>query len=179
MVETYGAISINATETDVRQLLDAQVTRSDGATAEISVVHFACHGSSDPTRPGFASLVLVNGKRLSPRVFAASVLGNRFGPLLFINACEAGMAQRLLDDNAGFAAVSLRGGFRGFIAPLWSVDDDAAGAFAHRFYDGALGANAPSVGSVLHDLRRSSESHQDATVFSYVYYGHPQLRLRQ
>ena len=179
MVETYGAISINATETDVRQLLDAQVTRSDGAPAKISVVHFACHGSSDPTRPGFASLVLVNGKRLSPRVFAASVLGNRFGPLLFINACEAGVAQRLLDDNAGFAAVSLRGGFRGFIAPLWSVDDEAAGRFAHRFYGLALGADAPSVGGVLRDLRRSFESHQDATLLSYVYYGHPQLRLRQ
>jgi hypothetical protein len=179
MVEAYGAIPINTTETDVRQLLDAQVTRSDGTPAEINVVHFAGHGSSDPTRPGFVSLVLVNGKRLSPRVFAASVLGSRFGPLLFINACEVGMAQRLLDDNAGFAAVSLRGGFRGFIAPLWSVDDEAAGKFAHRFYDTALGAEALPIGSVLRDLRRSSESQQDATWLSYVYYGHPQLRLQQ
>ncbi|MET0658281.1 MAG: CHAT domain-containing protein, partial [Steroidobacteraceae bacterium] len=116
MVETHGAIAINATEDEVRRLLDAQVERSDGSPAEISIVHFAGHGSGDPTRPGSGGVFLVNGKRLGPRVFAASMLGHRFGPMLFINACEAGMAQRLLDDNAGFAAISLRGGFRGFIA---------------------------------------------------------------
>lgn len=179
MIEAYGAIAVDATEDAVRRLLDAEVRRDDGSPAEIGVLHYAGHGSSDPTRPGSAGLLLVNGKRLSPRAFGATMLGNRFGPLLFINACEAGMAQRLLDDNAGFAAISLRGGFRGFIAPLWAVDDGAAANVARIFYDMSLGPDFREVGSVLRDLRRCSDSDRHATYLSYVYYGHPRLSLRQ
>jgi hypothetical protein len=179
MIDEYGAIAVDATDDDIRRLLDAKITRGDGSPAEIRLVHFAGHGSSDPTRPGDAGLYLVNGKRLSPRVFGASTLGSRFGPLLFINACEAGVAQRLLADNAGFAGMSLRGGFRGFIAPLWSVDDATAGAIAHRFYDDTLGSNALPVGNALRDIRRTFRSSSEhSTALSYVYYGHPRLRLR-
>jgi len=178
MVETHGAIEVNATEDEVRRLLDAELARSDGSPAEIGVVHFAGHAAADPTRPGSAGLFLVNGKRLSPRVFAASMLGRRFGPLLFINACEAGMPQRLLDDNAGFAGTSLRGGFRGFIAPLWIVADTSAGEVARRFYDATLGDVPQPVGGVLRDIRRSANANRDATLLSYVYYGHPHLFLR-
>lgn len=179
MVEAHGAIAINATEDDVRRLLDAEVARGDGSPAEIGVVHYAGHGSSDPTRPGSAGLFLVNGKRLSPRIFGATMLGSRFGPLLFINACEVGMGQRLLDDNAGFAAIALRGGFRGFIAPLWAVRDDGAEQVARQFYERTLGENPGEVGSVLRDLRHVPDTNRDATPISYIYYGHPRLLLRR
>jgi len=177
MVDTYGAIEVDATEDEVGRLLDAQVERRDGSPAEIHLVHFACHGKTDPTRPGDAGLYLVNGRRLSPRVFGASTLGSRNGPLLFINACQAGAAQRLLALNSGFAGISLRGGFRAFIAPLWSVADEPAGAVAHRFYEATLGNEGLPVGDVLRAIRRSSAGARQSTFLSYVFYGHPRLRL--
>jgi CHAT domain-containing protein len=177
MVDAYGAITVEATEDAVRLLLDAKITRNDGSPAEINIVHLACHADSDPTRPGDAGFYLASGRRITPRVFGASKLGSRFGPLLFINACEAGVAQRLLAQTAGFAGVSLRGGFRGFIAPLWSVGDEAASQVAHQFYAAVFGGEIPSVGSVLRDIRRSAMPIHQATPFSYIYYGHPHLRL--
>jgi len=173
MIKAYGAIEVHATEEDVDRLLNANVVRQDGSTAEITVVHFACHGSTNPTVPGSAGLFLTSGKRLVPSVFGGSALGELFGPVLFLNACETGTAQRLLDHDAGFAGTSLRGGFRAFIAPLWSVEDAASADVARRFYEAVLNGTA-SVGSVLHDIRRSSPN---ATTLAYVFYGHPRLRL--
>jgi CHAT domain-containing protein/uncharacterized protein associated with vWA-MoxR-VMAP ternary system len=176
MVEEYGAIEVEATEEGVKRLLYAELARKDGCPAEITILHFAGHGSSNPMLPGSAGLFLLSGKRLSPNVFGASLLGKKFGPLLFLNACEAGMPQRLLADDAGFAGVSLRGGFRGFIGPLWSVDDGAAAEVARRFYEATFRGEA-SVGDVLREIRRSSPTY-DATPLSYVFYGHPRLRLQ-
>jgi len=176
MVRAYGAIAIDATDDDVHQLLAAEIDRRDGSTAEIGVVHFACHGNGDPTEPEHTGLRLISGRRISPRVFGASILARKFGPLMFLNACEVGMPQRLLPEQAGFAATCLRGGFRAFIAPLWSVDDDSAADVAHRFYEATLERGA-LVADVLREIRRSSTA-RDATALSYVYYGHPRLRLQ-
>jgi len=178
MVDAYGAIAVEATEDDMRRLLDAQVARADGSAAEITVVHFACHADGDPTRPGDAGLYLVSGRRVSPRIFGASTLGTKFGPLLFINACEAGVAQRLLAQTAGFAGISLRGGFRGFIAPMWSVEDTTASEIAHRFYGATLNDDALTVGQAMRDVRRSFARDRQSTALSYVFYGHPRLSLR-
>ena len=175
MVQTYGAIGVDATEDAVGQLLNAELVGQDGSPAEITVVHFACHGSTNPMLPGSAGLFLTSGKRLVPDAFGASVLGARFGPILFLNACETGMAQRLLDHDAGFAGRSLRGGFRAFIAPLWSVEDAAAAGIAHRFYEAVLDGNV-SVGNVLRDIRCSPPA-PNATPLAYVFYGHPRLRV--
>jgi hypothetical protein len=176
IVETYGAIGVMASMEQVRRLVDADVTRGDGSRAEIRIVHFACHGRSDPAQPGDAGLLLGSGRRIPPSVFGASRLGRKFGPLLFLNACQVGAGQRLLAEQAGFAAESLRGGFGAFIAPLWSVDDAQASDVAFRFYEATLRNGVPA-GSALREIR-STMSDRAATPIAYVYYGHPRLRLQ-
>jgi hypothetical protein len=172
----YRAIRLTATLDEVDPLFDGTLEH-DGARVDPDVVHFACHGQIDPNNPGFNGIVLNEGnQRLDPIYVAGSRMER---PFVFLNACQIGQATELLDDAGGMAAEFLKTGASGFVAPLWSVDDQVAQDTAVGFYREALDEGVP-VAEVLR--RRRAQFDADAetpqtTHLAYVYYGHPRLLL--
>ena len=89
-----------------------------------------------------------------------------------------GTAASALGQAAGFPGDLIRGGAKGFIAPLWNVDDGLALEIAKRFYDAAFNGSRP-LGEVLYDERQAYDHQNSTTPMAYIYYGHPLMRLRR
>jgi hypothetical protein len=179
----YDAIKLIANASQLKQLLTAQLpVAGDARGAE--AVHFACHGEAISEHPLEAAIILGEGQRMNPIWLTNSPLGKKFGPFLFLNACQVGKAGELLGSFSGFAGESLKGGFRGFLAPLWSVDDGLAHDIALEFYKrvfGNEGTPPEPIASVLRDLRRRFAPDTEkgsASRLAYVFYGHPNLTMR-
>ncbi len=158
-----------------RKCLDALITGQPQA----DTVHFAVHGVSDP-QLNHQSLLLADGTVKQ----AAALVGDytcgdtpRFA-FVFLNACQVGMPGTSLGQAAGFPGVLVRGGARGFLAPLWEVDDQPARAFAEAFYEATLGQNRP-VAEILQAQRNTYRAGGPTTPLAYVYYGNPSLRLHR
>ncbi len=165
-------------------MLYARIPDGGGAHGA-EAVHFACHGEAIGAHPLDAAVILEDGQHLDPDYLTDSPLGAQFRPFLFLNACQVGKAGELLGSFSGFAGESLKGGFRAFLAPLWSVDDRIAHDIAIEFYNRAFGepGTAPEpVAAVLRDLRSRFNPDQEknsATRLAYVFYGHPGLTLHR
>lgn len=183
IVQRYQAVQLAADAPQIKKLLTARLGDADpGHGAE--AVHFACHGEAMQQHALDAAVILADGMRLSPLVFANAPLGKRSSPFLFMNACQVGKASDLLDSFSGFAGEAIKGGFRGFLAPLWSVEDQLARDIALGFYDQVFGdeARAPRpVAEVLREMRaRFADTEPNSlTRLAYVFYGHPGLTLRR
>lgn len=177
----YGAIALTAQEADVKALLDGSLKKNDQVVA-VESIHFACHGQADPSRPEYNYILLNKGRPLSHLLFRAPKVGKTAKPFLFLNACQVGQSGELLGDYSGFAGSSLRAGFRGFVAPLWSVNDVIAEKIALRFYE-LVFESPTSVGEAMRKLRAGYKTGTPAppisTYLAYVYYGHPELILQK
>lgn len=183
LVQRYQAVQLAADAPQIKKLLTARLGDVDpGHGAE--AVHFACHGEALQQHALDAAVILADGMRLSPLVFANAPLGKSSSPFLFMNACQVGKASDLLASFSGFAGEAIKGGFRGFLAPLWSVEDQLARDIALGFYDQVFGdeARAPRpVAEVLREMRaRFADTEPNSlTRLAYVFYGHPGLTLRR
>lgn len=181
LVQRYQALQLAADAPQIKKLLTARLGDVDpGHGAE--AVHFACHGEAMQQHALDAAVILADGMRLSPLVFANAPLGKRSAPFLFMNACQVGKASELLASFSGFAGEAIKGGFRGFLAPLWSVEDQLARDIALGFYEQVFGdgSRAPrAVAEVLREMRaRFADSEPNSlTRLAYVFYGHPGLTL--
>lgn len=181
LVQRYQAVQLAADAPQIKKLLTArlgEVEPGHGAEA----VHFACHGEALQQHALDAAVILADGMRLSPLVFANAPLGKRSSPFLFMNACQVGKASELLASFSGFAGEAIKGGFRGFLAPLWSVEDQLARDIALGFYEQVFGdgTRAPRpVAEVLREMRaRFADTEPNSlTRLAYVFYGHPGLTL--
>lgn len=181
LVQRYQAVQLAADAPQIKKLLTARLGDVDpGHGAE--AVHFACHGEALQQHALDAAVILADGMRLSPLVFANAPLGKRSSPFLFMNACQMGKASELLASFSGFAGEAIKGGFRGFLAPLWSVEDQLARDIALGFYEQVFGdgSRAPRpVAEVLREMRaRFADTEPNSlTRLAYVFYGHPGLTL--
>lgn len=183
LVRQYGAIPLTATHGEIADLLHGKLAKG-GTTVGPEVIHFACHGEVDPTNPSTGRIYLDDASVLSSIPFRSAPIGQSHKPFLFLNACQVAQAGELLNEYAGFAGNALRAGFRGFVAPLWSVDDGVAREIAVQFYERAFGGpgGAPdAVASILRDIRgkfsAAANTPPQATYLAYVFYGHPNLLL--
>jgi hypothetical protein len=181
IVQRYQAVQLAADAPQIKKLLTARLGDGDpGHGAE--AVHFACHGEALQQHALDAAVILGDGMRLSPLVFANAPLGKRSSPFLFMNACQVGKAGELLASFSGFAGEAIKGGFRGFLAPLWSVEDQLARDIALGFYEqvfGDVGRAPRPVAEVLREMRgRFADTEPNSlTRLAYVFYGHPGLTL--
>lgn len=178
----YNAIPLMARSADIKQLLGAQIPNRGGTTG-VQAVHFACHGEAIQDQAINAAILLEKDQRMSPLWLSNSQLGKQDRPFMFLNACQVGRTGELLGGLSGFAGQSLLGGFRGFIAPLWAVNDVIAHDIAVAFYERAFG-NPPHgpqpVASILRELRQPfAHDKTSATRLAYVFFGHPALTLRR
>ena len=111
--------------------------------APVKLWHFACHGNFDRDAPGNSPLILQHKRRLRPNDLvgrAQSRLRND-RPLVFLNACRVGQGGLSLTGLGGWAA-KLVGDCRvgALVAPLWSVDDEAAPSLCRSLLPGRAGA---------------------------------------
>ena len=179
----YGAIRLAASVADLQGLLEGRMgTPPAGAES----IHFACHGEVDPKDPAASAIYLDNDQRLDPLEFLAAPIGRASEPFLFLNACQVGHAGEFLGDVSGFAGNCLRNGFRGFLAPLWNVDDRIAHEIALHFYEAAFGdAEHPPlpVSEIIRGIRGRYQAQGPdpaiSTYLAYVFYGHPSFRLER
>ncbi len=183
LAQQYHAIPLNATSGELTALLEAQLP-DNGEKVGVDAIHFACHGSVDPSNQFTGRIYLDDASLLSCDLFRSATVGKTNGPFLFLNACQVAQAGELLNEYGGFAGSSLRAGFRGFVAPLWNVSDAVARDIAWEFYERAFtagGRAATPVASILRDIRAKYLAKAgvtpQATYMAYVFYGHPNLVL--
>jgi hypothetical protein len=167
--QSYGAVTVKAATAEVLECL--------GGNPEADLLHFAVHGVYDPNSV-LNGLVLVDGSTLDPfQVRGSQMVQARF---VFLNACQVGSANKMLGDYAGLAEAFLYAGASGVVAPLWSVKDRLAREIALRFYEGSFAGRGPA--EILRRERatfRAAAEAPSATPLSYVFYGHPNMRLQR
>lgn len=177
----YRAVHLTATWDDIKNLLQNRIERN-GQQVDIELMHFACHGQVDTANPTHNGIVMNDGNmRLDPTTARGNTIGAATQPFAFMNACEVGMAGETLGSYGGLAAAFLNEGFRGFIAPLWAVNDELAHDFALKFYEKTLDEHEP-VGEALRALRLDYDPHASmpsSTHLAYIFYGHPDLVLER
>lgn len=185
LASAHQGIELQAQSEQLRDLLGAKL-RVGTDPVDVQAVHFAGHGDFDPTATDPAVLYLQNGKPVRSNHFRAAKYGGKRQPLIFLNACMLGIGGETLGDMGGFPGNSLRGGFGGVLGALWEVDDQVAHDIALEFWKRALPA-APGPGEPVADILRDLRARYDgdatpapiATYLSYVFYGHPRLRLQR
>ncbi|HSF98845.1 MAG TPA: CHAT domain-containing protein [Ornithinibacter sp.] len=173
----YDAVIVPIDESSVARLLDDQIEHH-GQPYRPVVLHFACHGQADSTNLQHTGILLDDRRLLGPLAIEGSALGRSAKPFVFLNACQVGAAAYTLNGYGGLAGAFIRSGARGFVAPLWNVDDDLALELSSGFYNRVLD-QGESVGEALRLMRRSFTDGgvRTATPLAYVFYGHPKLRL--
>ena len=171
--KTYMAEYRSATEEEIVNLFDRLVARQP------QLMHFACHGKSDSSGN---ALVANDGREIPDYAFRNTEAGRVDRPFVFLNACRVGRASEVLNRYGGFAATFVRSGCRGFIGPLWEVDDVVARELATRFYEGVAQGVGPA--ELLRRERARfirEEGHTGidppTTLTAYVYYGHPDATI--
>jgi hypothetical protein len=173
----HRALPLSVKDSDVTSLLACALQRN-GAPFEPTVIHFAGHGETDVNNPEFTGLMLA-GTKLNPFMVRGFQLVAKRQPFVFLNACEAGVAGETLAQLGGLVGAFLAEGARGFIAPLWKVDDVEARDVAVEFYRRTL-IDGETVSEAMRQIRRQfSNDSGSATTLAYVFYGNPNLRLER
>lgn len=169
----YVARVVDADDGQLNQLLRGRF--DDGF--EFEGLHFAGHGKSDPDEGMY--MAYSDGTRMSTLPFGSSELAQKRDAFLFVNACQVGAADKMLGSYSGLAREAVAAGFRGFVAPLWSIGDDEAKEVSLGLYEAAQ--KGTSIGDYLRTVRlrfiETSDEVAHTTWMAYVFYGHPRLRL--
>ena len=174
----YSAMPVTVSADDVARLMSNELERNGGPYRP-NVVHFAAHGQVDPNYPEYSGVLLTQaGSRLDALAVRGFRLVREAKPFVFLNACEVGTAGTVLSEYGGLAGAFLGDGARGFIAPLWKVNDDVAAQLALDFYRHTFDEGM-TVGRAMQALRHDLADSEEATGMAYVFYGNPALVLRR
>lgn len=151
------------------------------------IVHFACHGYSDPTDPSLSHLLLQKQSEqglVADKLSVTNLLDTRFEGqawIAYLSACstanikDAALADESLHITSGF----LIAGFVHVIGSLWSADDDVCVRMATHFYSSLL-TNRDNkdinraVAQAVHDAQlqiRCEYAHDPSMWAPYVHVG--------
>ncbi|KAL4747469.1 CHAT domain-containing protein [Aspergillus terricola var. indicus] len=154
------------------------------AMKDTDIIHFACHGSSDPINPSDSHLVLRDSGSSTPTIGKLTVQqisdhASSRARIAYLSACSTAQvtASKLADEAIHLASAFQVAGFGHVIASLWSVDDAACARIAGYFYGylvkhqaGALSNRL--VAEALHAAVLRIRSEEDPSVWaSYIHYG--------
>jgi len=177
----YDTVPLTATMEELDQLFSDNLSKG-GKTVEVNSLHFACHGEVDPDNHRYNGIVLSdNTVRFEPMMVSNSQLCKKQEPFVFLNACQLGFSSETLADYGGMAGAFLGAGSRGFLAPLWSIDDQLAHDIAIDFYKRTVDEEV-AVGEVMREIRSKFDLREKipaSTFVAYIFYGHPNLMLRR
>jgi hypothetical protein len=165
LVADFAAQRTDGTRAAVLQLLE------NAAPAEpVAILHFAGHGQFAPEAATDSNIKLEDGALAASEIERPEVrLGRSCRTLVFFNACEVGAAGAVFGEVGGWADAFLGRQFGGFIAPLWSVDDEDAGVVASELLE-RIGRRHEPIGAALREIR-AAHGATSPTFYSYLYYG--------
>lgn len=170
IVARFGATRIGGTRQEVTALLESL------NPGPVSLLHFAGHGVFATTAATESSIRLEDGELAASELARPEVrLGRLCRTLVFFNACEVGATGSIFGEVGGWADALLGRQFGGFIAPLWSVDDEDAGVVAAELLDSIVTRREP-IGEALRAVR-ARHGDESPTFFSYLYYGDVTARI--
>jgi CHAT domain/Ternary complex associated domain 7 len=175
-----GATAVQPDSAAVRDLINKP--------AAFDLLHFACHGEADQDTISNARLLLegrMEGASYIKDTLNATVVesfanlkaADGTGPLVTLNACQAGRQGYSLTSNGGFARAFLLGGASAFVGTLWSIGDSPARTFTETFYSELL--KKSTIAEAAIKARAASEAAQESTWLAYVIYGHPHAKLER
>ena len=171
LIERFHATRVDGKRLKVEALLETMPPE-----APIAVLHFAGHGVFSQTAATESSIKLEDGPLTASEIARPEVgLGKACRTLVLFNACEVGATGSIFGEVGGWADAFCSRQFGGFIAPLWSVDDEDASTVAVELLEGVYSRHEP-IGEVLRAVR---EKYGDVspTFYSYLYYGDVTARL--
>ncbi|MFG2335618.1 CHAT domain-containing protein [Streptomyces yangpuensis] len=144
-----GPVSVPAPLFDGPQALRLPETEAvaDAVLAALpgrSVVHFACHGTSDASNPVTSALHLAGGDWLPFVSVARTDLGA--ARLAFLAACESALSgDRFADEALNMASAFQLAGFPHVIGTLWKVYGDATDSVARTVYAEIADGTSPAL----------------------------------
>lgn len=134
----------------------------------VQLVHFAGHGASEEA--GEHGLRLEQGSWMTADEMNGSVMvGRDYRPMFILNACQVGQSQHALGSISGWPKALLRQGFGGLVAPLWSIQDNAASKFMREFLAEFI-SNGETLGQAALKAR-SANAGENASSHAYMVYG--------
>ena len=177
LTDRFQATKVTATPNGVRTLL-----RSGG----FDLFHFSGHGAADPGDILDAKLLLQGLKRagtVEPQYLGATTVSENAswakkgaaGPVVVLNACQAGQAGELLTTVGGFAKAFLDAGASAFVSCLWSVKEQPSRLFVEKLYDELLAGTPVSLATTR--AREVARKAGDATWLAFVVYARPDAVL--
>lgn len=152
------------------------------------IVHFACHGYSDPSDPSQSHLLLQKQSEegvVVDKLSVASLLDTRTQGqawIAYLSACSTANIkdQALADESIHITSGFLTAGFAHVIGSLWSADDDVCVRMAVQFYTSLIAKLATStdinraVAQAVHDalLQVRKEFAHDPNMWAlYIHVG--------
>jgi hypothetical protein len=171
LVDKLGAQRLGATRQKLLQLLEQPPEKP------VALVYFTGHGAFDADAAGASEIKLEEGANLSAREVARQkvTLGERYGTVVFLNACEVGATASVLGNVGGWADAFLSRKFGAFIAPLWAIDEEDAKQVTQELMH-AIVTQCQPIGAALRDVRAKYGA-VSPTFYSYLLYGDVTARL--
>ncbi len=102
------------------------------------LVHFACHGVSDPSDPSRSRLLLHDHTKDPLTVASLSPVNLRHAQLAYLSACRTASIDQaeLIDEAIHLTSAFQLAGFPHVIGTLWEIDDEIAVRVTREFYSG-------------------------------------------
>ncbi len=177
LLDRFHATKVTATPSGVRTLL---------RSGDFDLLHFSGHGAADPAGIESATLLMQGLKRagtVEPQYVGVTTVSENAtwveegapGPVVVLNACQAGQAGALLTTVGGFAKAFLEAGAAAFVSCLWSVHEQPSRIFVEKLYDELL-AGSP-IGLATTRAREQARKAGDATWLAFVVYARPDAVL--
>lgn len=153
----------------------------------VDIVHFACHGYSDPSDPSQSHLLLQKHSEdelVVDKLSVTNLLDTRIEGrawIAYLSACSTANIKdaKLADESLHITSGFLIAGFAHVIGSLWSADDDVCVRMATHFYSSLLTKRANTdvnraVAQAVHDaqLQIRREYADDPSLWAlYVHVG--------
>ena len=143
-----------------------------------SIVHFACHGATNPSDPSRSLLLLHDHDRSPLTVASLAPVNLAHAKLAYLSACDTAFtpAIALLDEAINLATAFQLAGFPHVIGTLWEIDDSLAVDVAESFYSALYGSEGirdiSMAGSSLHHAVRDLRDRYPKTPSLWAAYLH-------
>ncbi|MFJ8039416.1 CHAT domain-containing protein [Kitasatospora sp. NPDC096147] len=163
---------------DRADLLDQEIRQKGNLLDTISadsyaLLHFACHGSFDPSDESRSALHFGAAGDGRPLVLEAGELAGRSlprSPVVVLSACQSALTSwHLSGDCIGLTGALLRMGARGVVGSRWTVFDDSARVFMHHLHTAIRAGSSPQQAvATTQRAMRLTHAIDDWAAFSYL-----------
>ena len=177
--EKFNATAVRASEAKVKALL---------RNREVDILHFSGHGIASTQDVADAQILLrgrtvgASFKRESISADTVAELGrlagkDGSGPLVVLNACQAGIGGVELSSLGGFARAFLEAGAQAFVSCLWSVKQAPSRVFVETLYGRLLKGDSISEAAVRARTAARDSTDDAATWLAFVIYARPDAKF--